>query len=40
MLWLEYYEGELKNNKMEGQGILRLNNRVVTKELFKYSIEV
>lgn len=33
----EYYKGELKNY---GQAILKLNNRIVNKELFKDSIKV
>ena len=29
------YEGEMKNNKMDGQGILRLSNGLVLRGLFK-----
>ena len=29
------YEGEMKNNKMNGQGILRLNNGNIIKGTFK-----
>ena len=39
VFWIKYYEEEIKNNKMDGQGILRLNNKVVIKELFKDSIK-
>ena len=29
------YEGEMKNNKMNGQGILRLNNGMINNGEFK-----